>query len=23
MDGHPIENLMKNTMENIKDMIDV
>ncbi len=23
MDSHPIENLMKNTMENIKDMIDV
>lgn len=23
MDNHPIENLMKNTMENIKDMIDV
>ena len=23
MDQHPIENLMKNTLENIKDMIDV
>lgn len=23
MDGHPIENLMKSTMENIKNMIDV
>lgn len=23
MDNHPIENLMKSTMENIKDMIDV
>jgi sporulation protein YtfJ len=23
MDSHPIENLMKSTMENIKDMIDV
>lgn len=23
MESHPIENLMKNTMENIKDMIDV
>ncbi len=23
MDNHPIENLMKNTMENLKDMIDV
>lgn len=23
MDGHPIENLLKSTMENLKDMIDV
>ncbi|MEG2936185.1 MAG: sporulation protein YtfJ, partial [Clostridium sp.] len=23
MDNHPIENLMKSTMENIKNMIDV
>lgn len=23
MDNHPIENLLKNTMENLKDMIDV
>lgn len=23
MNGHPIENLMKSTMENIKDMVDV
>lgn len=23
MNGHPIENLMRSTMENIKDMVDV